>query len=88
MKTKTELAGENKKLERENKRLRKLVADLNQIHGQFIGSGRKKKKIRTFHKLDCKWSVEYLQDSPNKVIFNSHAHAVEEGYKPCKTCCA
>jgi methylphosphotriester-DNA--protein-cysteine methyltransferase len=79
---------ENKRLTAENKRLKKVVAALNHMNSQFIGSGRKGKKIRHFHRPDCKWVVDYLQNSPNKVLFNSHEHAVEEGYRPCKRCFA
>jgi hypothetical protein len=88
MKTRAELVAENKKLVEENKRLKKVVAALDHMNSRFIGSGRKNKKIRHFHRLNCKWAVEFLQDSPSKVIFNSHEHAVEEGYRPCKRCFA
>ncbi len=50
--------------------------------GPFIASRRRRK----FHRLHCVWAENLNQW--NAIEFQTHAEAVEAGYKPCGTCCA
>ena len=47
----------------------------------YVASARKS----TFHRSSCLYS-KYIVMSPNCIYFDSHEEAVEDGYKPCKTC--
>ncbi|MBC8490681.1 MAG: hypothetical protein ISS16_04410 [Ignavibacteria bacterium] len=50
----------------------------------YIASARETRK--TFHRPNCEWA-EYLK--PHWCpTFNSRKEAIDEGYKPCKTCCS
>ena len=55
------------------------------MEGKFIGSTRKSKKVKLFHRPNCKWVVGYLNDN-NSRTFDHHEEAVAAGYKQCKTC--
>ena len=69
---------EIERLEAENKRLRRLLAQ--EHNGPFLAS-----KIRShFHRPNCEWAQ--CISSNNMVEYSSHAEAVEAGKKPCKTC--
>jgi methylphosphotriester-DNA--protein-cysteine methyltransferase len=56
------------------------------MEGKFIGSTRKSKKIKHFHRLSCEWA-RYFNEK-NSIIFDHHEEAVAAKYKPCKTCCS
>jgi hypothetical protein len=47
--------------------------------GKFIGSKRKSKKVKIFHRLNCKWAVGYLNEN-NSYTFDHHEEAVAAGY--------
>ena len=84
MKTRTQLETENERLRSENKKLRRRLGEEDYIGSKFVGSKRKKKKVRLFHRPNCKWAA-YLTPT-NTQGFDSHEEAVGAGYKPCKTC--
>lgn len=67
-------------------KLREARNELEHLHGNFIGS----KKRKHFHRSDCQYAKCILnsKDPGNVREFTSHRDAQEQGYKPCKTCCA
>jgi hypothetical protein len=75
-----------RELEAEIKKLQRQLKDGDYLLAKFVGSKRKNKKIRHFHRPNCEWA-EYIKP-PNLQEFDSHQEAVDAGYKPCKTCCA
>lgn len=82
--TNTKLLTDNKRLTADNIRLRKLLLGMGHDERKFVGSKRTKKKIKLFHRPECKWA-KYLTDK-SRQDFDSHEEAVAAGYKPCKTC--
>ena len=76
-----ELSRKVAELQGELARLRR-ASHVHYDNGPYLGTSRKK----LFHRPDCRW----LADVPSHALlkFPTHAEAVRDGRKPCKTCCA
>jgi hypothetical protein len=54
--------------------------DAENLYGPFYSS----KPARSFHRPGCKWLRNILQR--NLIKYDSHADAVKDGKKTCKSC--
>lgn len=80
-----------------SRRIRELEEQMRQLRRQLreaedevehLGGGFVASSIRhTFHRESCRWVVNLLK-SKNLREFSSHQEAIDDGYRPCKTCCA
>jgi hypothetical protein len=87
MKLKTSaLRKREKRLEEENKRLRRQVTQLSNELDHLKGGFYASKGRHTFHRKNCKWAAFIIQSPKRLIEFSSHQEAIDAGYKPCKTC--